>query len=294
MEAGDGVDPAQAAPLRSVFRLAPGPSLSRTKTLLDARTAVIVVLLAGMLLVFGEILRAWIADQLFAPPVPRQPIVFEIHVLIVVALIASLLVLPRLFPAAHDVPPERHISPAGLNFEIAASTCVIAVLLFTLVAGRRNRLADYGIEWRGWLREVRYGGLGFLVSEPLVFVVLIATSPLRTSEMLHPLLKLLKETNSSLIVIEITLAAVVWAPLTEELIFRVILQGLLERKVRLRLAILLPAMAFAAIHGWPDALSLIPLALTLGIVYHLRRSYIAVVTLHAMFNACNLVVALWN
>jgi membrane protease YdiL (CAAX protease family) len=49
---------------------------------------------------------------------------------------------------------------------------------------------------------------------------------------------------------------------------------------------------FAGVHGLHDALPLLPLALVLGALYHLRRSYVAIVTAHACFNAAFLVLAL--
>ena len=107
----------------------------------------------------------------------------------------------------------------------------------------------------------------------------------------HPFLKLLSNAGSGEIA-GVTLAAAVAAPLTEELIFRVVFQGLLESLVPAWMAVLLPALAFAAMHGRYDAIPLFPLALVLGILYHVRRSYLAVVTTHALFNATFLLLAL--
>jgi uncharacterized protein len=161
------------------------------------------------------------------------------------------------------------------------------------VVSRRNRLADYGVELRGLRTEIRCGGLGFLASVPPVLVVGALTAPLRTDERVHPFLQLLKETPGGRGVFEIALAAVVTAPLAEELVFRVVFQGLLEQKLPAWAAILIPAVTFAVIHGWPDCLPLLPLAIVLGIVFHRRHSYAGVVTLHAMFNAANLIISLW-
>ncbi len=103
---------------------------------------------------------------------------------------------------------------------------------------------------------------------------------------------MLQRTDSDGAVIVITIAAVVAAPLTEELIFRIVFQGLLESLVPPPVAILIPAVAFSIMHGKYDAIPLFPLALALGIVYHIRRSYVAVVTIHALFNATFLALAL--
>jgi uncharacterized protein len=85
---------------------------------------------------------------------------------------------------------------------------------------------------------------------------------------------------------------VISAPLSEELLFRVTFQGPLEARLPLSWAITIPAFVFAGVHGLHDALPLLPLALVLGALYHLRRSYVAIVTAHACFNAAFLVLAL--
>jgi membrane protease YdiL (CAAX protease family) len=55
-------------------------------------------------------------------------------------------------------------------------------------------------------------------------------------------------------------------------------------------AIGIVTVLFAAVHGLPDALPIVPLALVLGYVFHRTRSYVAVVTLHALFNSYNLIL----
>ena len=55
---------------------------------------------------------------------------------------------------------------------------------------------------------------------------------------------------------------------------------------------LVTAIIFAMLHGWPDAVPLMPLALVLGAVFEKTRSYLSVVVLHVLFNATNIVL-LW-
>ena len=52
-----------------------------------------------------------------------------------------------------------------------------------------------------------------------------------------------------------------------------------------RAAIPVAAVVFAAVHGFPDSLAIVPLALVLGDAYQRRRSYWEVVAAHALFNA---------
>jgi membrane protease YdiL (CAAX protease family) len=86
-----------------------------------------------------------------------------------------------------------------------------------------------------------------------------------------------------LLLMLVTVAIV--APLSEELLFRAVLQGWVRERCGAAWAIPLVAVLFAAIHGWRDGLALLPLALILGVLYERRRSYLAVVVAHGLFNS---------
>ncbi len=257
----------------------------------DVSAIVITLLLLGLLLVLGEMARALVMEEMITPPQPRRPIMVEWHVVAIAAFFLLVFVLPAVVQLATGQRPPQKESDASVVWAIVTNFVIVAVVIPFLAVTGRNRLADYGIQGRGWRAEVRFGGIGFLVAMPLVIAILAAMSSIRGPQTEHPYLKLV-ETGNETVLIGVAVAAVIAAPLTEELIFRVIFQGLLETRLPPAAAILLPALAFAAIHGIYDALPLLPLAVVLGIVYHLRRSYIAVVTIHAMFNASFLLLAL--
>jgi membrane protease YdiL (CAAX protease family) len=175
--------------------------------------------------------------------------------------------------------------------------CIAGALTLTgaacaLFGNRTHRPHELGIGLQNGLSDLRDGGLGFLAAFLPVALMLFATSSLRNKENAHSLLKLLREHSDLQTVGWVVLSAVVIAPLVEELAFRVILQGTLTKQIGPRWSIPLVALAFSAVHPWLDALALIPLALVLGYVYHRRHSYLAVVVLHAIFNATNLIFAL--
>lgn len=255
----------------------------------DVTVYVIVLLLICVLVAVAEIVRAWIAEELFSPPQMRRPLVFEPHVLI--AAIVFLLTVPALTLLALRVPLDQGVTVRSVEAKSLADAIIVGLLIPILIVSGRNRLADYGIHLRGWRSEARYGILGFLVSEPLVMIAVVLMSPFR-HETQHPYLKALEGPSGDQMVIAITFAALVITPLMEELVFRVVLQGLLETVYRPVIAILVTAVAFVIVHPRLDQIPLFPLALVLGIVFHCRRSYIAVVVLHALFNAVNLCVEL--
>ncbi len=256
----------------------------------DLRSLVLSVLIAGVAIQIGDTLYALFNRRLFVPRRPRRPLTFELPVLL--AAVFLLLAVPL---AIANILGARGAAATPLRkVEIQAAANVIAVLILlpTLVATRKNRLTDFGIDLQGARQEARYGGLGFLASIPLVIAVLVIMSPWRTQETEHPFLKLIQPASSDRAIIEVVLAAVVSAPLMEELVFRVVLQGMLARLIPPATAIIATAVAFVAVHPILDQPALLPLAIILGIVYHARRSYVAVVILHALFNATFLILSL--
>jgi uncharacterized protein len=259
--------------------------------LADVPAIVITLLLLGLILVLGELTRALVMGETVTPPQPRRPLVVEWHVVAIAIFFVLVFILPAVIQLAAGHRPHEKAADVGVVGAIAVNFVIVAVVVPLLGFTRRNRLSDYGIDAHGWRAEMRFGALGYLVAMPLVIAVLFAMAPLRGPQTEHPYLKL-AETGNGTAIIGVAVAAVIAAPLTEELVFRVVFQGLLETCLRPAAAILLPAIAFAAIHGIYDALPLFPLAVVLGIVYHLRRSYVAVVTIHAMFNATFLLFAL--
>jgi hypothetical protein len=130
-------------------------------------------------------------------------------------------------------------------------------------------------------------GLATLLPTNLLGLVL---APERETGDTHILLRTLVGEGWDFL-IPIILAAAVLAPVLEELLFRVIIQGWFADRVG-KLAIPLTAGVFALIHRTSDAALLIPLALILGFLFEYRRSYLEVVAAHAAFNGANLFAAI--
>lgn len=189
-------------------------------------------------------------------------------------------------PAAFD--PDAMLEVA---VESAVSGLIVWGILLTVLLLSLRRYSDlvrFGFRGDEVPRQVHHGVIGFLAAFIPVYAVMFATSPLRSEETLHPLLRLLQEQGLRPEMLWVAFVAVVVAPLQEELLFRVVLQTWLERFLSGTGAIVVTAVLFSAVHGFPDALGILPLALVLGYVYRQRRSYLAVVLLHAFFNAYNL------
>jgi membrane protease YdiL (CAAX protease family) len=187
-----------------------------------------------------------------------------------------------------EVTPERI---PGICLALAAQALAAVGLLS--IAGPIRR-QDFGIDRPHLKQDICTGAFWFLASWGPVLAVNLAVSTLglRGDEDKHAYLKLLDKDAAWSTVFWIALSVLVAAPLVEELIYRVILQGWLETRMPVPAAVVLVALIFSAVHQVPDCLPMFPLALILGLVYHRRHSYAAVVVLHALFNGTNLTLAL--
>lgn len=184
------------------------------------------------------------------------------------------------------------LTNAGLIQESIAELGTVLVLIGLLAGSGQRSLAEFGFKWSPLSSQLRDGWFGFRLAILPMAVSMAMTIPLKTPESQHALLRLLANNPDYLKLALIVFIPVVSAPLLEELIFRVILQSALSQIVRPRLAILAIAVIFSAVHGPVDGLTLLPLALVLGSIFHRRHSYLTVVVIHGLFNATMLALAM--
>src|SRR5690606_25593500 len=119
---------------------------------------------------------------------------------------------------------------------------IIAVAPGLLSGFGRASLTQCGFTTRDFRRQVQEGFAGFLASIAPVLLLLVATHWWRTEETLHPFLRLLTETPTVETIIWVVLSAVLVAPVQEELLFRVMLQDGLARRIGGQAAILIIAI----------------------------------------------------
>lgn len=108
----------------------------------------------------------------------------------------------------------------------------------------------------------------------------------------HPFLEMLDEGVGPGIMGLIFIIAVVFAPIVEELQFRVVILGGIAQHGMSKLGLIASSILFAFAHGYPDCFALLPLAFVLGYTYLRRRSYITVMMVHFLFNLFNMGLAL--
>jgi membrane protease YdiL (CAAX protease family) len=212
----------------------------------------------------------------------------ELTVLALALLLIGIHLLSKLEP-----PPSEPVAltTGRLMVHVAFTGGLAAVLVAILLCSQRSP-ADYGLKLRslGW--QVVDGVFGYLLALLPMAAMMFATAPFRGPHNQNALLTLLAESPDLGTVVAICVAAVVLAPLYEELLFRVVLQGWMTVVVDPRYSIPIVALIFGAIHGLPDGIALLPLACVLGYVFHRRHSYVSVVVIHGLFNATMLILAL--
>jgi len=198
---------------------------------------------------------------------------------------------------ASKIAPEvaskpRGITHAALWSVVALSGGTTLLLIALLLANDWRSVRLFGLKGRPLASPLRHGWFGFQLAILPMAVAMIAMAPFRTRDTQNPLLTLMTDNLDPITIALVVLIAVVIAPLSEELIFRVILQSWLRTVLPARWVIPFVAVSFAAIHGPVDGPALLPLSLVLGCVFERRHNYATVVVIHGLFNATMLALAL--
>ncbi|WP_417379780.1 CPBP family intramembrane glutamic endopeptidase [Gimesia sp.] len=190
--------------------------------------------------------------------------------------------------------PSKPVTVVHIMQSSLITFCFGAILILILTLSHLSAIQKLGFRLNEIRRQMHEGAVGFLLALLPVMALLLLTYPFRSEESLHPFFLLLKAEPHFSTISWIFISAVLIAPLFEELIYRVLFQGWLERLMPPFAAILISSLVFSIVHGFPDCIPLFPLAFILGTLFYYRRSYVAIVVTHALFNAVNLALALAN
>lgn len=223
---------------------------------------------------------------------------FDWHIL-VVFLIALSFGIRAVSTQASPKPTLDNIPDLGIFLDHIRRTVIVNGIIAAFVPGllaivSKRDLLDFGFGFDGWQRQLRIGFFGFLAAALPVAAVqwLMVVTSMRTDADQHPFLLMLQEYPQFSVIVWVSVSVIIFAPAAEELLFRVVLQGALQSRFHPAVAIVGSSLAFSFVHAWPNPLPLLPLAVILGYVFYRTNSYLAVVTIHALFNAANLALAL--
>jgi membrane protease YdiL (CAAX protease family) len=175
-------------------------------------------------------------------PRPRRPVpwaFFDLVALVGFWLIVSAVV-GGVFRRAGWLPAETHLDrwemlPArvALAYNVAVPLVTMAISLPIIALRTGATLRDLGVEPRELAADVRLGLIALVMLAPPVYgVQALLVTWWKPSE--HPLIVLVRQAPHWDVFLWLCLSAGVVAPLVEELLFRVLLQGFLEKAVAWR------------------------------------------------------------
>ncbi len=270
---------------------------------------IVVAILALWLVTFGRVVRRLGRGDLIIPYRPRSNVPWGLFDIVLLG--AAYILFQSLAQ-----PLARLIVPNAVELlQLIVASCVSNGLVALLIVGvlwsaRGATRSDLGCSTPVDGRDVLWGLGAFVLVVPPLFLIQLVLSFWFTG--VHPIVELLQNDPSPSTVGWAFLAAVVIAPVVEELLFRVLLQGGLERlnepdplaePVLARESpheafvrqmnwppILISSAVFALLHfnGGPDPVPLFFLALVLGYLYQRTHRILPCIVLHAAINGLSL------
>lgn len=237
------------------------------------------------------------AKAAFVPPTPGGSVYIEMLAIFLIAFLLVQVAMAGVGAAMGPNADEGTLTTIGL----LAQWPVALVAFWPLVRGVSLREHARRIGWtrgKGVLREIFAGIFAYLAGVPLLvgaFIITIIAVLIQAAiekaaggegaPPANPILDI--ATSGGLAPILLFLLATIWAPFTEEAIFR----GALFRHLRSRRGLLLSAVVsalfFGLIHGYAFfmLLPVITLGFNFALMREWRGSLIAPITAHALHNA---------
>jgi membrane protease YdiL (CAAX protease family) len=264
--------------------------------------SVILTLLAGSLIVWAQV-AARLATRPRTPLVeyePRLPVPWsgvDVIVLGITALVFQSLVVGMTAGALGIELDAR--SPEVLGAIVVSRLVWLAFAIPYLVLRAGAYADDLGFDLRRFGYDLRVAALMFLAAIVPVYGTQLVLTQVFDYKSEHALVQLSRQTQNTSVLLLVTVAAVIVAPLVEEFLVRVVLQGWLEKKQRaFRKSrgyeaetpagwgpIVISGAIFAALHGWPDAIALFVLSLFLGYAYQRTHRIVAPLAMHMLVNS---------
>ncbi len=265
------------------------PNANQAQVLNIAQVSIAILMVAISLTVWWMWWRRWKRFGEIWHHEPTATPVWNPAVVIVALAIIGLFLVSGLMSRSGESKPitVEHVRDGCLERAVLA-----AMLLGLLTSFGARSPREFGITLANWQKQVMVGLETAHASFLPVLLVMVSTTLLRQPGEKNGLLILLDQDRSLATLSWVVLAAVVLAPLVEELLFRVILLGWLKTKTMAPHAVGISSLAFAFIHGPLDGAALLPLALLLGSLYDRQQRFLSVVVAHGFFNLWNIALTM--
>ncbi len=252
---------------------------------------------------------AWLRGERPAEPEPRRPVPWSgFDVLVVLFLfIASDAISQRAFASGDEKGPTFSLSLVAISVVVRLAWAAVALGYLSLRSGATAR--DLGLDFSRLGADLRFAVGLFLAAILPVYGLQLVFTQLFGIPSEHPLLKLVETNRSVGVLLAISALAAVAAPLAEEFLFRVVLQGWLERRQSLAWAedddageppppglapLVVVAVLFGLMHfgHGPDPIALAVLGLFLGYAYRQTHRVVPSLAIHVLVNSLA-VIELW-
>lgn len=193
---------------------------------------------------------------------------------------------------------------AIIQMALAGSGVMVGVAMM-LMAHSQEPNAGLRPRWK----DIPIGAAAMVVTFPLILTVSVMSSAVYAmvtgeppSPIAHQTLSQILQERSNPWVLGIVGAAVIGAPIYEEIAFRFFLQSAFLRAIGNRwIAIIATSVLFAAVHSiggdsaavpWHALPSLFALGIAMGVAYERTGRPLVPIVMHMLFNALNVVMAL--
>lgn len=198
--------------------------------------------------------------------------------------------------SAGAVPEPPQLSSEVLLLSSAVNLILCAALLVYLLAFRGLHPVDlFGLRRQKFLKVIGLAALGIVPAWLFVNVFGAALSEwMKTfwpNDMSQDLVEAFRNSDSLPAKLLTVFAAVIVAPLVEEIVFRGFVYGVIKRYTDSYFAAVCSALLFATVHFHVGSLfPLTLLALTFCLAYELTGNLLVPMIMHAIFNATSLVL----
>ncbi len=186
-----------------------------------------------------------------------------------------------------------------VNLDALAATAVFSFLLIVclmcfLIIRSLNPLVLFGLKGNDWQRIALLAMGSLAAAIPAIyFVHAVSMAGFGPDVRPQPILEFFNTNKELSARLMLAFTAVIAAPVSEEIIFRGYLYGVIRRYAGRWWAILISAMIFAAIHGHlPSLAGLFVLAVALSLVYEASGSLWTPILMHSAFNTMTLIISL--
>jgi membrane protease YdiL (CAAX protease family) len=185
---------------------------------------------------------------------------------------------------------------------LASNMLFYAISLVGFAEFFRQRQIDWrqalGLRRKSFLGAMACGGLVFFATLPPLAATFAAYAKLchilGIKNTPQPVVEMLANSDSAVVIALVSIFAIVIAPVFEELFFRGFAYPALKQRWGTWKALATVSAVFAVIHQHvPSMGPLFTLALGLGLAYELTGSLVAPITMHALFNTMNVAMLLY-